>query len=191
MVSSPYMRSSTPSLSIHRLSVHEKCPKGCQDTGLYTWFFVSKTSAGGICKSGVPAKKPEKSFSVSRIDHLVLTVKDIDATVTFYSQVLGMDKVTFGEGRTGLAFGNQKLNLHQKGKEFEPKAANPTPGAIDICFITKKPIQSVVKNLESLDISVEEGPVKRTGANGPITSVYFRDPDKNLIEVSKYNHDVD
>jgi len=150
----------------------------------------SSLTNGGICKSGVPAKQQEKSFSVSRIDHLVLTVKDIDATVTFYSQVLGMDKVTFGEGRTALAFGNQKLNLHQKGKEFEPKAANPTPGAIDICFITEKPIiQSVVKNLESLDITVEEGPVKRTGANGPITSVYFRDPDKNLIEVSKYNDD--
>ena len=119
----------------------------------------------------------------------MLTVKDIDATVAFYSQVLGMDKVTFGEGRTALTFGNQKLNLHQKGKEFEPKAANPTPGAIDICLITEKPIQSVVKSLERLDITVEEGPVKRTGANGPITSVYFRDPDRNLIEVSNYNDD--
>ena len=117
----------------------------------------------------------------------MLTVEDIDATVRFYTQVLGMDEVTFGQGRKALSFGNQKFNLHQKGKEFEPKAANPTPGAIDICLVTETPIQSVTEHLKRLDVTVEEGPVQRTGALGPITSVYFRDPDKNLIEVSNYN----
>lgn len=116
-----------------------------------------------------------------------MTVENIDATVKFYTQVLGMDKVTFGQGRTALAFGSQKFNLHEKGKEFEPKAANPTPGAVDICLITDTPIQSVTGYLKCLGITVEEGPVQRTGATGPITSVYFRDPDNNLIEISKYN----
>lgn len=117
----------------------------------------------------------------------MLTVEDIDATVKFYTTVLWMDKVTFGQGRISLAFGNQKFNLHQKGKEFEPKAANPTPGAVDICLITDASIQSVTEYLKSLDITVGEGPVQRTGAKGPITSVYFRDPDHNLIEVANYN----
>ena len=98
-----------------------------------------------------------------------------------------MDEVTFGQGRKALGFGNQKFNLHQKGKEFEPKAANPTPGSIDICLITNTPISSVITHLRSLDIKIEEGPVQRTGAQGPITSIYLRDPDRNLIEVSNYN----
>ena len=100
-----------------------------------------------------------------------------------------MDEITFGQGRKALGFGNQKLNLHQKGKEFEPKAANPTPGSIDICLITDTPISSVIAQLKSLAVKIEEGPVQRTGAQGPITSVYFRDPDRNLIEVSNYNID--
>lgn len=112
---------------------------------------------------------------------------DIEATVKFYTQVLGMGQVTFGQGRLALSFGNQKFNLHQKGNEFEPKAANPTPGAIDICLVTETPITHVIEHLKKLDVSVEEGPVQRTGALGPITSVYFRDPDENLIEVSNYN----
>lgn len=100
-----------------------------------------------------------------------------------------MDEITFGQGRKALGFGNQKLNLHQKGKEFEPKAANPTPGSIDICLITNTPISSVMAHLKSLGVKIEEGPVQRTGAQGPIISVYFRDPDRNLIEVSNYNID--
>lgn len=142
---------------------------------------------GEICTSEQPTIKQEKLFTISHIDHLVLTVEDINATITFYTQVLGMDKVTFGEGRTALKFGNQKFNLHQKGNEFEPKAANPTPGSVDICLITEIPIKSVVEKLKSFGITVEEGPVQRTGTKGTITSVYFRDPDKNLIEVSKYD----
>jgi len=142
--------------------------------------------AGEICKSQEPTKQC-KPFSISRIDHVVLTVEDIEATLKFYTQVLGMDMVTFGQGRKALSFGNQKFNLHQKGKEFEPKAANPTTGAIDICLITETPIQRVTEHLNSLGVIVEQGPVKRTGAQGPIMSVYFRDPDKNLIEVSNYN----
>ena len=117
----------------------------------------------------------------------MLTVENIEATVQFYTQALGMDEVTFGQGRKALGFGNQKFNLHQKGKEFEPKAENPTPGSIDICLITNTPISSVITHLRSLDIKIEEGPVQRTGAQGPITSIYLRDPDRNLIEVSNYN----
>lgn len=150
--------------------------------------FLSNASrfVGEISKPQHPTEE-SKQFSISHIDHIVLTVKDIDATVKFYTQVLGMDKITFGQGRKALAFGNQKFNLHQKGKEFEPKAANPTPGAIDICLITDTPVQSVIEHLARLDVTVEEGPVQRTGAQGPIMSVYFRDPDENLIEVSNYN----
>lgn len=129
-----------------------------------------------------------KLFSISHIDHIVLTVENIEATVKFYTQVLGMEEVTFGQGRKALGFGNQKFNLHQKGKEFEPRAANPTPGSIDICLITNTPISSVVTHLRNLDVKIEEGPVQRTGAQGPITSIYLRDPDSNLIEVSNYNN---
>lgn len=123
-------------------------------------------------------------MKISRIDHIVLTVKSIDATCDFYSQALGMDVVTFGEGRKALAFGAQKFNLHEAGKEFEPKADRPTPGSIDICLITDTPIGDVVNRLKSVGVPAVEGPVERTGATGPIVSVYFRDPDENLIEVS-------
>lgn len=125
-------------------------------------------------------------MKISRIDHIVLTVADIDVTCQFYSQVLGMDVVTFGEGRKALTFGQQKLNLHQAGKEFEPKASKPTPGSVDICLISETPVNQVVNELEAAGVKVTEGPIKRTGATGPIVSVYFRDPDHNLIEVSNY-----
>lgn len=125
-------------------------------------------------------------MKISRIDHLVLTVADIDVTCQFYSQVLGMEIVTFGEGRKALTFGQQKFNLHQAGKEFEPKAHRPLPGAIDLCLITETPLEEVLRELHSAQVQVTEGPVKRTGATGPIMSVYFRDPDQNLIEVSNY-----
>jgi catechol 2,3-dioxygenase-like lactoylglutathione lyase family enzyme len=129
----------------------------------------------------------EPAFRVERIDHLVLTVADVERTVEFYRQVLGMRAVTFGAGRRALAFGEQKLNLHRAGHEFEPKAARPTPGSADLCLITSTPLADVVAHLVASAVPVEEGPVARTGALGPITSVYFRDPDGNLIEVSNYN----
>lgn len=121
---------------------------------------------------------------VDSLDHLVLTVADIDMTVDFYARVLGMEVVTFGEGRKALRFGAQKINLHQAGHEFEPKAARPTPGAADLCFLTSMPIADVLTHLSTMGVPVIEGPVGRTGAAGAILSVYLRDPDGNLIEVS-------
>ena len=123
---------------------------------------------------------------VDRIDHLVLTVKDINETVNFYHSLLGMEKVEFGEGRVALIFGGQKINLHQLGSEFEPKAQVVQSGSADLCFIISTPIQEAIEELEAQDILIIEGPVERTGAAGKINSVYFRDPDGNLIEVSNY-----
>ncbi|MCY7790582.1 VOC family protein [Bacillus haynesii] len=123
-------------------------------------------------------------MKIDRMDHLVLTVKDIDATCEFYSRVLGMDAVTFREGRKALTFGRQKINLHEAGKEFEPKAQHPVPGSLDLCFITNTGIDDVIRHLEELSIKIEEGPTERTGAEGPIVSVYIRDPDGNLLEIS-------
>lgn len=123
-------------------------------------------------------------MKIDSLDHLVLTVKDIDATASFYSTVLGMEAVTFGAGRRALGFGRQKISLHQQGKEFEPKAERPTPGSADLCFLTSVPLADVVSHLAACGVAVIEGPVQRTGATGPILSVYFRDPDMNLIEVA-------
>ncbi len=118
------------------------------------------------------------------LDHLVLTVADIDRTRDFYERVLGMEPVVFGEGRHALTFGTQKLNLHEAGQEFEPKAAATTPGSADLCLLTNSSVAEVVEHLEANSVEIIEGPVRRMGATGPITSVYFRDPDGNLIEVS-------
>lgn len=123
---------------------------------------------------------------LERIDHLVLTVADIPRTVDFYQRVLGMRHEVFGEGRSALAFGQQKLNLHQAGREFEPKAAHPLPGAIDLCLVTTWPLECLLAHLAAEGVAVEEGPVRRTGALGPIESVYVRDPDGNLIEIGRY-----
>ncbi len=123
---------------------------------------------------------------IDRLDHLVLTVADVDRTVDFYSRVLGMDPVSFGSGRRALTFGTSKINLHQLGHEFDPKAAAPTPGSADLCLISVDSLDGVLAHLAELGVSVEEGPVQRTGASGSITSVYFRDPDGNLIEISNY-----
>lgn len=123
-------------------------------------------------------------MQIDHLDHLVLTVADVDATLDFYSRVLGMRLVTFGEGRKALAFGNQKINLHQAGRDFEPKAERPTPGSADLCFIVATPLDEVTAHLEAHRVAIVEGPVKRTGATGPIRSVYLRDPDFNLIELS-------
>lgn len=125
-------------------------------------------------------------MKIDRLDHLVLTVRDIDATCDFYSRVLGMQVVTFGEGRKALTFGQQKINLHQEGREFEPKAARPTPGSADLCFITSEPLQAIIEHVRASGVEIVEGPVRRTGAVGPIESVYLRDPDGNLIEISNY-----
>jgi catechol 2,3-dioxygenase-like lactoylglutathione lyase family enzyme len=126
-------------------------------------------------------------MKIDRIDHLVLTVQDIGATCEFYSKVLGMNIVAFGAGRVALAFGAQKINLHQAGREFEPKAGHPTPGSVDICLIAAVPLAQVIAHLEICGVPIIEGPTTRTGATGPIQSVYFRDPDSNLIEVSTYD----
>jgi catechol 2,3-dioxygenase-like lactoylglutathione lyase family enzyme len=123
---------------------------------------------------------------IKSLDHFVLTVKDIEATCKFYSTVMGMEVQTFGEGRKALQFGCQKINLHQLGKEFEPKANKPTSGSTDLCFITDTPIETVIQELEKYHVKMLEGPVYRTGAVGKIQSVYFRDLDLNLIEVSNY-----
>lgn len=123
---------------------------------------------------------------IDRIDHLVFTVADVEATCTFYQQVLGMRVETFGAGRKALCFGVQKINLHQYGREFEPKAKAPAPGCQDICLISSKPLDGIVQHLTACGVVIEEGPIQRTGATGPINSVYFRDPDGNLIEVSNY-----
>jgi catechol 2,3-dioxygenase-like lactoylglutathione lyase family enzyme len=125
-------------------------------------------------------------ISLERLDHLVLTVADIERTVAFYTKVLGMRAETFGDGRRALHFGPNKINLHLAGREFEPKAARPTAGSGDFCLVSAVPIDDVVAHLEACDVPIEEGPVPRMGAQGPITSVYFRDPDDNLIEVSTY-----
>ncbi|CAM6105964.1 unnamed protein product [Calypogeia fissa] len=130
------------------------------------------------------------TMKVTSLDHVVLTVKDIEATCQFYSEVLGMEVVKFGASdggkRVALAFGEQKINLHQVGEEFEPKAHRATPGSADLCFITDTPLDAMQKHIERSGVSILQGPVGRTGARGAIRSVYFRDPDMNLIEVSNY-----
>jgi catechol 2,3-dioxygenase-like lactoylglutathione lyase family enzyme len=122
---------------------------------------------------------------IDRLDHLVLTVRDVEATCEFYSRVLGMDAITFGNGRRALSFGNQKINLHPAGTPIPPHAMHPQPGSADLCFITSSPIPEIISDLGKNGVLIERGPVRRTGANGPIVSVYFRDPDSNLIEVAR------
>jgi catechol 2,3-dioxygenase-like lactoylglutathione lyase family enzyme len=124
-------------------------------------------------------------INIDRLDHLVLTVKDIDKTVEFYEK-LGMKKEIFKETRIALKFGNQKINLHKLGNEFEPKAFNVKEGSADLCFIINEPLKDVIKYLENENIKIEEGIVERTGATGNIKSIYLRDPDMNLIELSNY-----
>ena len=125
-------------------------------------------------------------IAIDRIDHIVITAFDLERTLDFYSRVMGMEPVTFAGGRRALAFGRQKINLHQAGREFEPKALKPTPGSMDLCFVTETPLADVMAHLKSQGVAIAEGPVPKTGALGPMSSVYFRDPDGNLIEVSNY-----
>jgi catechol 2,3-dioxygenase-like lactoylglutathione lyase family enzyme len=125
-------------------------------------------------------------MDLQRIDHVVFTVHDIDATCEFYSRAFGMEVITFDEGRKALQVGQCKINLHQAGREFEPKALRPTPGTQDICLITSTPIKEVIEHLRHAGVEIIEGPVPRTGAVGNVESVYLRDPDGNLIEVARY-----
>lgn len=120
------------------------------------------------------------------IDHVVLTVKSIDQSLQFYCSVLGMREITFGKGRKAILCGNQKINLHEIGKEFEPKAFHPLPGSMDICFITDEPLEEMMDQLNVHKIEIIEGPVEKTGAKGKLLSIYIRDPDQNLIEISNY-----
>lgn len=120
------------------------------------------------------------------MDHIVLTVSDLERTCEFYSHVLGMRVVTFDGDRKALWFGGQKINLHERGNEVEPKAETPTPGSADLCFVAREPLQEVVSHLMSRDVEILRGPVKQEGALGTMRSIYFRDPDGNLVEVSSY-----
>jgi catechol 2,3-dioxygenase-like lactoylglutathione lyase family enzyme len=122
---------------------------------------------------------------IDHVDHLVLTTRDPERCVEFYTRVLGMRLESFGEGRTAFRFGDQKINLHVSGKEFEPKADRPTPGSLDLCFIASVPLSDVVQRLNESGVPIIEGPVRRTGAAFAITSVYVRDPDMNLIEIAE------
>lgn len=123
-------------------------------------------------------------MKIKNLDHLVLTVKDINGSCDFYQSVLGMEKVVFSEGRVALKYGQQKINLHEYGKEFEPKAKLPTPGSADLCFLVETELEDVIEHLKVCAIEIIEGPVARTGANGAIISIYIRDPDGNLLELS-------
>ena len=140
---------------------------------------MSEETAKYVCRIG-----PDVAAHLFEIDDC--EADSIDATCVFYERVLGMRVIRFGEGRKALQFGDQKINLHQRGKEIEPKAANPTSGSADFCLITTNPLEQALAHIRACGIAIEDGPVPRTGALGPIRSIYFRDPDGNLIEVSTY-----
>jgi len=122
---------------------------------------------------------------IDHLDHLVLTTCDVEACTDFYTRVLGMQLETFGAGRLALRYGNQKINIHVRGQEFEPKAHLPVPGALDLCFIASVDLEQVIAHLQHAQWPILQGPIQRTGATGPILSVYVRDPDLNLIEISQ------
>ena len=135
-----------------------------------------KTTAGG----------EDPPINIGGLDHLVLTVGDISRTCRFYTGVLGMKEISHDRDRKALAFGNQKINLHAAGSRIEPRAASPTPGSADLCLVTETPLARVIEALEKNGVEVIAGPVPRTGARGRMMSVYFRDPDGNLLEVASY-----
>jgi|SRR6185369_1237932 catechol 2,3-dioxygenase-like lactoylglutathione lyase family enzyme len=126
------------------------------------------------------------AIAIDRLDHIVITAWDVERTLAFYERVLGMTPVTFAGGRRALAFGRQKINLHQAGREYEPKALKPVPGAIDLCFIATTPLAEVIEHVKACGVTIVEGPVPKTGALGPMQSIYLRDPDGNLVEISNY-----
>ena len=125
-------------------------------------------------------------MKIDRIDHIVLTVESIDVTIEFYGRVLGMEPITFAGGRRGLAFGAQKINLHSAENPYPEKAKKPTPGSGDFCMITKTPMTDVIDHFKAENVAVEVGPIPKSGAKGNLTSIYFRDPDGNLLELSNY-----
>jgi len=130
--------------------------------------------------------RAKSEITIDRIDHFVLTVKDVAASCRFYERVLGLRRVDF-DGRVALHLGSQKINLHRAGHEFEPKARRPAPGSGDFCLIAATPLDAVIAHLKACGVAIEHGPVPKTGARGPMRSVYFRDPDGNLVEVSNYD----
>jgi catechol 2,3-dioxygenase-like lactoylglutathione lyase family enzyme len=121
---------------------------------------------------------------MDRIDHLVMTVENVEVTCQWYQRVLGIKSAVFGEGRKALLLAKQKINLHPKGSEIEPKAHVPTPGSLDLCLLSSTPLGQVIEHLKAQRVPVEKGPIKRNGAAGLLTSIYIRDPDKNLLEIS-------
>jgi catechol 2,3-dioxygenase-like lactoylglutathione lyase family enzyme len=123
---------------------------------------------------------------VESLDHLVLTVADVEAAAAFYGRVLGMERVVFGAGRIALQFGSQKINLHPAAAPLAPHAARPTAGSADLCFVSTRPLVDWIAHLAAVGVALEQGPVPRTGARGPMQSIYFRDPDANLIEIAWY-----
>lgn len=125
-------------------------------------------------------------MKITALDHLVLTVADIDKSIDFYVNVLGMSEITFGDNRKALQFGSQKINLHQKGQEIKPNATNADCGTADLCLLTDTPLDEVMSHLKKNDIAIIDGIVPRTGAVGKIHSIYINDPDGNLIEISRY-----
>ena len=125
-------------------------------------------------------------MQLERIDHLVLTVHNIKVSCDFYTKVLGMKVVAFQGGRQAVIFGNQKINFHESGKEFDPKALRPTPGSADLCFVARDSLSEIKNHLEDCGVNIIEGPVERTGAMGAMASIYIRDPDQNLIEIAVY-----
>jgi catechol 2,3-dioxygenase-like lactoylglutathione lyase family enzyme len=143
-------------------------------------------AAWNACSEQLAPYAPEPGIAIRGLDHLVLTVADVERTIAFYQRVLGMRPVTFGGGRRALAFGSSKINLHQSGRELLPHAARPSPGSADLCLVTEIPQEQVLAHLATCGVPVEEGPVPRTGALGPILSTYLRDPDGNLIEICTY-----
>ena len=124
---------------------------------------------------------------IDHIDHIVLTTRDLQGCIRFYTEVLGMKLERFSENRLALKFGTQKINLHEWGREFTPRAHVAAPGTLDLCFIAAIPLSEVMARLRAANVGILEGPVKKTGAQGPIDSVYVRDPDLNLVEISVYN----
>ena len=123
---------------------------------------------------------------IERIDHVVITTTQPNACIAFYTGVMGMKLEHFGEGRRAFSFGRQKINLHVKGSEYEPKAHLPVSGSVDICFIADRPLDQVIERLAAANVNIIQGPVPKTGAIGNLRSVYVRDPDLNLIEISEY-----
>ncbi|MFP6757685.1 MAG: VOC family protein [Alphaproteobacteria bacterium] len=126
-------------------------------------------------------------MNITGLDHIVFTVRDMERSCDFYRRILGMEVVTFGDDRRALTFGDQKINLHQAGNEITPNARAAAPGTADVCFVTDTPIDDVLATLAEFLVEIERGPMPQTGARGAMTSVYFRDPDENLIEIARYD----